>query len=1486
MQEDTSTTNIACSHCSCTFENSKILIMHLNTVHNITRYPCNQCTSTFENQNLLDLHTNSFHHISAATAAPINCKNCQKQFTNSSNLKRHSKICNTNNNNNNGINPLQCNQCGKVYRNKFNRKRHELTHSKGASSQQTVNKIFKCNICNKKYKLNRFLLAHQQKHHKSDFKCLLCPERFASANRLKLHMKLQHNNAVNEQKKKKFPCYNCSQEFGNRIALNRHLRTSCVHLPLDDVNDKGSIMDDIKQCFSIEFTSAIKGCLNKYLFKPKELMANEKQCLDYLKDGIIDTLKFYNESHILLKWSYTMDVQFTRPNHATGEDEFKNAAFSSDHQARDNTDIDQLDDQLTDMSNDIIQRIDKYSKEGSGWILCKIISFKLDLYRFRLSSGGKPVTIPAVLALKHCVMNIDSDNCFKWAILCSLHHQDITYNPNRITSYTQWENEFEFPTTSMVTANQICDFVKKTKLPVFTHQYTVKKENGYVECTYRPPKQIIIDDQTRCVHLLLYDGHWMAITNLSALYRKPGTKYTFKMCPACLSSFYKKENYENHLPCNLTTINYIQTEIMPTEPLQFKAYCKCVALSDIIYADMEAILERCVKNDDDDDGDKGLLQKHIPCCVGAYWVSKVEPFKGGQYDEFKGPKCIAEFVDYLEEKAKYLHERNKTQTRVPAEKTAEEMRRHGEATVCIWCRRDFIDGDSKRKKVFDHDHLTGMYRGACCQDCNVKLIQNRKQLVVAFHNFRGYDSHGLCLQGLALKPGWTLKPVSQNSQKYITLTADLRFDDGPLKNKGVFKIKFIDTLQLMNSSLSNLSQNLIKGSGNDYSLLSHSMRMTLQYPTLEERDIAGKGIFPYSYVSSWEKLEENQLPPYDAFYDELEECNVTSQEEYAKAQKMFDAFECKTLFDYQLRYMELDCRLLADVFEEFRRLTMEEDGLDAAHFITVSQLSYDSALKKCGKKIGLIEMPEMYRDIERCKRGGYAFVNKHFCQASNPYVTPIINNTQHSKQDVYLGDVDANNLYGNALRYPLPVGDFKYIDKDEYKGIDWRNVSLNDNVGYFVVCDLHYPNSIHSKTKDFPLAMEVLEIKEDMLPNYFKAVNMRKNLQRNHNNLDPQKVNVYRNSTKLLATCYDKKDYVVHFIALQFYLKMGLIISKIHRVIKFTQEPLFRDYIDYNSKRRQEAKNDFEKDFYKQKNNSLYGKSLENMRNRQDFKLCNSPKSFLSATSQVRFMKVIEFNESLVAAQLTKANVELSSPLAIGAAVLDISKTIMYKIVYDDFPRYEKLFDCKIKVVGGDTDSLFFETHGVDMIGTLFPEMLKDGLLDTSNYDKSHPMYSEKHKAQLGCIKDEFCGHACQEFILLRPKSYSMKMYGNNSSLDKKKSKGVARRKIKLFTHEDFRNVFFNQLEISTNNRRMQTIKHVVYNVEQRKIALSYADDKRAWYSDNFSLPYGYCDAKLYNNINHDDDDDDGAPLRKRLKTNSIDPSSSSSSSKKKIKCN
>src|SRR5271156_3898948 len=212
---------------------------------------------------------------------------------------------------------------------------------------------------------------------------------------------------------------------------------------------------------------------------------------------------------------------------------------------------------------------------------------------------------------------------------------------------------------------------------------------------------------------------------------------------------------------------------------------------------------------------------------------------------------------------------------------------------------------------------------------------------------------------------------------------------------------------------------------------------------------------------------------------------------------------------------------------------------------------------------------------------------------------------------------------------------------------------------------------------------------------------------------------------------------------------------------------------------------------------------------------------------------------------MTKANIELNAPIAIGAAILDISKTIMYKIAYNNFPKYERLFDCKLNIVGGDTDSIFFEAVGVDLQGVLYPKMFEDGLLDTSNYDITNPIFSNDFKAKLGCIKDEFAGKPCKEFVLLRSKSYSMKTF--DKDLDKKKSKGVPRRKIKAFQHDDFRRVLLEQTEISTNCRPMQSISHTVYNIEQHKIALSYADDKRAWFSNNFSLPYGHFEVEYYN---------------------------------------
>ena len=109
----------------------------------------------------------------------------------------------------------------------------------------------------------------------------------------------------------------------------------------------------------------------------------------------------------------------------------------------------------------------------------------------------------------------------------------------------------------------------------------------------------------------------------------------------------------------------------------------------------------------------------------------------------------------------------------------------------------------------------------------------------------------------------------------------------------------------------------------------------------------------------------------------------------------------------------------------------------------------------------------------------------------------LIQIKDHTKEDVYLGNVDANNLYGNALRHHLPIVNFRYLEPAEYNDIDWKNVKLDDEIGYFVVCDLQYPHGVQQKTKNFPLAPEIGQITIDILTPYMKQMISRKQLSRN-----------------------------------------------------------------------------------------------------------------------------------------------------------------------------------------------------------------------------------------------------------------------------------------------------------------------------------------------------------------------------------------------------
>ena len=382
----------------------------------------------------------------------------------------------------------------------------------------------------------------------------------------------------------------------------------------------------------------------------------------------------------------------------------------------------------------------------------------------------------------------------------------------------------------------------------------------------------------------------------------------------------------------------------------------------------------------------------------------------------------------------------------------------------------------------------------------------------------------------------------------------------------------------------------------------------------------------------------------------------------------------------------------------------------------------------------------MYNFYESATRGGMTFVNKH-------RVT--------SKDDGDLLYIDINNLYGCSLSQKLPCSNFEWILNDDTLDQlvrDLPQMDVNGDDGYMFEVDLHTPDHLHNKLDQLPPAPI-----SEAPPN--SPVN------------------------KLLLHHKDKHNYVIHFRLLQCYILLGVEVTKVHRAIKFHQDYVFKSYIESNTAKRARATNDFAKDYYKLKNNSLYGKTVENIRKRTNLRLCNTPKKLLTYTSKASFKRSEEITDDLVSVTLTKEAICLNRPIYIGQAVLDFSKLRMYNLNYNELEKYRHEFSCMIDIIAADTDSSFLCCRGVNVDSQLLPAMIRDGLLDTSNYPTTHPLYSKKFAAQIGKFKDEGAGVAKYvDWVFLRPKLYSLL---TEDAKKCNKAKGVIMKQAKL-THQSY----------------------------------------------------------------------------------------------------
>ena len=300
----------------------------------------------------------------------------------------------------------------------------------------------------------------------------------------------------------------------------------------------------------------------------------------------------------------------------------------------------------------------------------------------------------------------------------------------------------------------------------------------------------------------------------------------------------------------------------------------------------------------------------------------------------------------------------------------------------------------KRQPVRDHCHFTGKYRGPAHNQCN-RQFRKPKFTPIFFHNLSGYDSH-LLIKNLSKTQG-SIKCIPNNEERCISFSKDIKvynYTDKETRDDMYInhEMRFLDSCKFMASSLDKLSSNLYKEQFTNLNSMYKEEQLEL---------LKRKGVYPYDYVDRLDRLSETQLPPKEAFYSKLNDEHI-SDEDYEHAQKVWEAFDCKTLKDYHDLHLKSDVILLSDVFETFRDLCMTNYELDPAWCYTAPGLAWDAALKITKVEMALLIDIEMLDMVEEGIRGGISSIMHGHGKANNKYMGKDFNPENPSKYLVYL----------------------------------------------------------------------------------------------------------------------------------------------------------------------------------------------------------------------------------------------------------------------------------------------------------------------------------------------------------------------------------------------------------------------------------------------------------------------------------------------------
>ena len=1061
----------------------------------------------------------------------------------------------------------------------------------------------------------------------------------------------------------------------------------------------------------------------------------------------------------------------------------------------------EIAESLQIIQEQIVNKIQQWISEGSGWTIQSVDSHFINIATYKPLKGSSYIPLPKKLqnSAKGLINLKNEDNeCFRWCHIRHLNPQDK--NPQMIKKTDKQYVEkldytgIEFP----VTVKQYKRIEKQNSINVNVFGYELKQ-----------PYPIYVSKEKYQDHmelLLITKGenkHYVLIKDFNKfMYNQTKHEHRKHFCMHCLQCFSREDVLTEHIP-NCIAINGVQGVKMPEEgdEVHFRNHHKQLPVPFVIYADFEAITE---KVDSCQPSDKKsyteAYQKHTDCGYGYKVVCCYDDEYSKPVQVFRGENAVHNFMENMLEEVNWCKQTMEKHFNKPLKMTMENETDFQKATKCHICDRQYQDEDIR---VRDHCHITGEFRGSAHQDCNLKLQikPDNIKIPVIFHNLRGYDSHFIMQQigEIAKKHAYTNKRgeechmnincIPNNMEKYMAFM---------LGNH----LTFLDSMQFMLFGLNKLVENLP----------TDKFKYTDEEFHREEelKLIKRKGVYPYDHMDSFQKFEETELPTKEQFYNLLNDETI-SDEDYQHAQNVWKTFDIKSMGDYHDVYLKADVLLLTDVFENFRKTCLQYYGLDPCYYFTSPGLSWDAMLKMTNIRLNLISDVDMYQFVEKGMRGGVSYIANRFGEANNKYMKDFDENASE-KHIMYL---DANNLYGWAMSQYLPTGGFKWLDEEFLLLDDYTDDS---DKGLILEVDLEYPDELHDLHNDYPLAPEKVKVERDMLSTYCKEI-------ANKFNMSSGLVH------KLIPTLGGKEKYVLHYRNLQLYLDLGMKLKKVHRVLEFNQSPWLKEYIDFNTSKRTNAKNSFEKDFFKLMNNSVFGKTMENLRKRVDVKLVTDEKKLLKWVSRPTYVSSKIFNEDLVAVHKIKETLTLNRPAYVGMCVLDLSKTLMYDFRYN---YIKDKYGDKAKLLFTDTDSLMYEIEIEDVYKDLFVDKDK---FDNSDYPEDSPFYFGDNKKVIGKFKDEAAGVPITEFVGLKSKMYS---YIKDNGEGNKTAKGVKKNVIRNdMRHVNYNDVLMNNTQMRHKMRSIRSVKHQLGTYEINKISLSCFDDKR-YIHENGITSYAY----------------------------------------------